>query len=76
VFDFVERWTAVLVRSDDGKWRLRAIHFGTNHLDNPVLSKVQRTLTRYAIVAAGASLAVGLLLGWWLARRRLRNIPS
>ena len=76
VFDFVERWTAVLVRSDDGKWRLRAIHFGTNHLDNPVLSKVQRTLTRYAIVAASASLAVGLLLGWWLARRRLRNIPA
>jgi len=70
LFDFVERWTAVLVRGDDGKWRLRAIHFGTNHLDNPVLTKVQRTLTRYAVAAAGASLAVGLLLGWWLARRQ------
>jgi ketosteroid isomerase-like protein len=70
VFDFVERWTAVLVRSDDGKWRLRAIHFGTNHLDNPVLAKVRRTLLRYGVIGACASLAVGLLLGWWLARRR------
>ena len=34
-FDFNTRWTAVMTRGDDGKWRLRAIHFGTNHLDNP-----------------------------------------
>ena len=42
MFDFVTRWTAVMVRSDDDKWRLRAIHFGTNHLDNPVLTKVRQ----------------------------------
>ena len=29
VFDFVTRWTAVMARGDDNKWRLRAIHFGT-----------------------------------------------
>jgi len=33
VFDFVTRWTAVMARGDDNKWRLRAIHFGTNNLD-------------------------------------------
>jgi ketosteroid isomerase-like protein len=72
MFDFVTRWTAVMVRSDDDKWRLRAIHFGTNHLDNPVLTKVQRTLIRDGIIAALVSLLIGLAVGWWLGRRRSR----
>ncbi len=76
LFDFVTRWTAVMVRSDDGKWRLRAIHFGTNHLDNPVLTKVRRTLVRDGIIAAIASLLIGLALGWWIGRRRSRNPPT
>ena len=76
VFDFNTRWTAVMIRNDDGKWRLRAIHFGTNHLDNPVLTKVRTTLTRYGIIAALVSLAVGLALGWWLGRRSGRNGPA
>ncbi len=69
-FDFVTRWTAVLVRGDDGKWRLRAIHFGTNHLDNPVLTKVSRTLIRDGVIGGGAALAVGLLVGYFVGRRR------
>ena len=60
LFDFDTRWTAVMVKSDDGKWRLRAIHFGTNHLDNPVLTSVQRTLIRDGIIAAIACLLAGL----------------
>ena len=70
VFDFVTRWTAVMVHDDDGKWRLRAIHFGTNQLDNPVLTKVQRTLIRDGIIGAIVALLIGLSIGWWLARRR------
>ena len=76
LFDFATRWTAVMVRGDDGKWRLRAIHFGTNHLDNPVLTKVRRTLVHDGIIAAIASLIVGLALGWWFGRRRGRNTPA
>jgi ketosteroid isomerase-like protein len=76
VFDFDTRWTAVMVRGDDGKWRLRAIHFGTNDLDNPVLTKVRRTLMRNGIIAAIASLLIGLALGWWIGRRRGRNAPT
>ena len=76
LFDFATRWTAVMVRGDDGKWRLRAIHFGTNHLDNPVLTKVRRTLVHDGIIAAIASLVVGLALGWWIGRRRGRNVPA
>jgi ketosteroid isomerase-like protein len=71
LFDFVTRWTAVMVRSDDGKWRLRAIHFGTNNLDNPVLTKVRRTLTRYGVVGSVGCLLVGLALGWMIGRRRV-----
>jgi len=76
LFDFVTRWTAVMVRSDDGKWRLRAIHFGTNHLDNPVLTKVQRALVHYGIVGAIVSLIVGLALGWWIGRRSRRSASA
>ena len=70
LFDFNTRWTALMARSDDGKWRLRAIHFGTNHLDNPVLTKVSRTLIRDGIIGACIALLIGLGLGWWLGGRR------
>src|SRR5205814_4629922 len=73
---FNTRWTAVMIRGDDGKWRLRAIHFGTNHLDNPVLTKVRNTLTRDGIIGAIASLLVGLALGWWIGRMRGRDVPA
>jgi ketosteroid isomerase-like protein len=69
-FDFVTRWTAVMIRDSDGKWRLRAIHFGTNNLDNPVLTKVKNTLVRNGIIGAAFALIVGLLAGWSIGRRR------
>jgi ketosteroid isomerase-like protein len=69
-FDFKTRWTAVLVKNPDNRWRLRAIHFGTNHLDNPVLTKVQRKLTQYGIAGGIVSLLVGVIAGWFLGRRR------
>jgi ketosteroid isomerase-like protein len=69
LFDFTTRWTAVMVRSDDGKWRIRAIHFGTNHLDNPVLTKVRNTLVRDGVIGAIVTLIVGLILGWRIGRR-------
>jgi ketosteroid isomerase-like protein len=69
LFDFNTRWTAVMVKSDDGKWRIRAIHFGTNHLDNPVLTKVRNTLMRYGVIGAIVTLIVGLIIGGWIGRR-------
>jgi ketosteroid isomerase-like protein len=70
VFDFTTRWTAVMVRGDDGQWRLRAIHFGTNNLDNPVLTKVKNTLIRDGIIGAVVALAIGVAIGYFAARRR------
>lgn len=72
-FDFKTRWTAVVTRSADDRWRLRAIHFGTNHLDNPVLTKVQRTLRQYAFAAAAIALLAGVLIGVWIGRRGARG---
>ena len=69
-FDFATRWTAVMARGDDGQWRLRAIHFGTNNLDNPVLTKVKSTLIRDGIIGAIVALAIGIGVGWFAARRR------
>ncbi len=76
LFDFNTRWTALMARGDDGKWRLRAIHFGTNHLDNPVLAKVSRTLIRYGIIGASVALVIGVVVGWWLGSRRARRIAA
>ena len=69
-FDFVTRWTAVMVRGADNQWRLRAIHFGTNHLDNPVLTKVTRTLIRDGVIGGIVALLVGLGVGVLIGRRR------
>jgi len=74
-FDFVTRWTAVMVRGADNQWRLRAIHFGTNHLDNPVLTKVTRTLIRDGVIGGIVALLVGLGLGILIGRRR-RAVPA
>jgi len=74
LFDFATRWTAVMIKDADGKWRLRAIHFGTNHLDNPVLTKVQRTLIRDGIIAALVTLLIGLAAGVWFGRRRAASV--
>jgi hypothetical protein len=59
-----------MVRGDDGQWRLRAIHFGTNNLDNPVLTKVKNTLIRDGIIGAVVALAIGVAIGYFAARRR------
>ena len=74
VFDFNTRWTALMERGSDNQWRLRAIHFGTNNLDNPVLTKVRNTLVRDGAIAAAACLVVGIGIGWFARRRKARPV--
>jgi len=64
------RWTAVLAKEADGKWRLRAIHLGTNFLDNPVLDDAKHAVVRYACIAGVVALVVGLFLGFLIGRRK------
>ena len=69
-YDMPTRWTATVVKEADGKWRLRTIHFGTNFLDNPILTEAKRAVAKYAAVAGGGGLVLGLLLGFLLGRRK------
>ena len=64
------RWTAVLIKEADGKWRLRAIHIGANFLDNPILDDAKSAVVRYASIAGVAGIVVGVLIGFLFGRRK------
>jgi ketosteroid isomerase-like protein len=67
------RWTAI-VQKVDGQWKVRAVHIGTNLLDNPVLHAAKRTATQVAIATLMGGLVVGGLLGVLIGRRRSAKI--
>ena len=58
------KYTATLVKRD-GKWRLVALHSGTNAFNNPISYQAHRLLTG-GIAVAGVG---GALLGWLLCRK-------
>lgn len=70
-FDMKGRWTAVSIKEPDGSWKLLGIHMGTNFLDNPVLSAIERSMMWVAAGGAGLGLLVGLGAGWLVWRRRM-----
>lgn len=72
-FDFDTRWTTVMERGDDGQWRVRAIHFGTNHLDNPVLWKVRDAVITWGAIGATGLGLVAFGAGWLVGRRTSRS---
>jgi ketosteroid isomerase-like protein len=69
-YDMPTRWTATVAKESDGRWRLRAIHFGTNFLDNPILDEAKRKAKQYTIAGVAGGLVVGLFLGWVVGRRK------
>ncbi len=69
-YDMPTRWTATVARESDGRWRLRAIHFGTNFLDNPILDEAKRKAKQYTVAGVVGGLVVGAFLGWMIGRRR------
>ncbi|HKS25055.1 MAG TPA: hypothetical protein VJZ76_19830 [Thermoanaerobaculia bacterium] len=70
VYPMPTRWTATVAKEADGHWRLRAIHFGTNFLDNPILDEAKRKAKEYTMLGAGGGLLAGLVLGVLIGRRR------
>lgn len=69
-YELMTRWTATVAKESDGRWRIRAIHIGTDFLNNPILGEAERALG-YALgggIAGG--LLAGLLLGWLLLRKK------
>jgi ketosteroid isomerase-like protein len=59
------RWTATLSR-DSGAWKIVALHFSANIFDNPIDS----ALRSYLWLMLAAAVAVGLVAGLLLRRRR------
>jgi ketosteroid isomerase-like protein len=69
-YDMKTRWTAVVVKEIDGMWRLRAIHIGTDFLDNPILNDAKRAAVKLATLGGGGGAAIGLFLGVLIGRRK------
>ena len=69
-YDMPTRWTATVAKETDGKWRLRAIHFGTNFLDNPILNEAKSKAKQFTIGGVLGGLVVGGFIGWLIGRRR------
>jgi hypothetical protein len=68
-YEMLTRWTATVIRSDDGNWRILTLHIGTNFLDNPVLDKAENALIYVAI----GSFIVGLVVMLMLNRVRQKR---
>lgn len=70
IYDMKTRWTAVLQKEADGKWRLRGIHIGTDFLDNPILDDAKNKLWKLGLAGGGGGLLVGAILGFFVGRRK------
>lgn len=68
-FDMKGRWTAVALK-DGEQWKLLALHNGTNFLDNPVLTAVEKSTVSFGIGGVVLGLILGVFLGFLVGRRR------
>jgi hypothetical protein len=66
------RWTATVIKDNDGKWRILALHIGTNFLDNPILNEVENSLIYFAI--GGVLVGILLILIINIFRKRLKRV--
>lgn len=64
-YEFTSRWTATAVK-EDGRWLLASYHVSVNLLDNPLLNAA----TQWVYWIGGAGALIGLLLGWFIGRRK------
>ena len=61
------RWTATVLKSDGGVWKIAAFHASANVFDNPVINLAAHKM---GMIAGGGGLLLGLALGALLFRRR------
>ena len=69
-FPMETRWTATVIKDNDGAWRILSIHIGTDFLDNPILSVAESANRYFAMGGAAIGLLVGLLLSYLWGRRK------
>ena len=75
-FDMPTRWTAVVQKEADGVWRIRAIHQGTNFMDNPVMDGVVGKTSQWLALGGAGGLILGVVATWLLMRRKHKGQVS
>jgi hypothetical protein len=63
------RWTATVTKSEDGKWRIMALHIGANFYDNPIFAAVKDSTKYYAAGGFIGGLLIGIVLLWFAKRK-------
>lgn len=69
-FNMLTRWTATVIKEDDGKWRILTLHIGTDFLDNPLLNTIEDSVKTFGIIGVIAGLFLGLLFGFLLWKKK------
>jgi len=69
-FPMKTRWTATVLKDSDGKWRILALHIGTDFLNNPILSAAEETTKYVGIIGGFAGLTLGILFMFLWGRRK------
>ena len=64
------RWTATVVPSGDGGWKILTLHLGANFYDNQIVEQFQSAAKTYPPIAGVVGIVVGLLLGLFLGRKK------
>jgi ketosteroid isomerase-like protein len=64
--DLVTKWTAI-ARKEEGKWKLVRIQATIDPVGNPIIGVLNKGKLW---ITGGISAVVGLLLGWFVGRRR------
>jgi ketosteroid isomerase-like protein len=67
VLPFNSRWTATVIKSEGGAWKIAAFHASANAFDNPVIKIAERKM---GMIAGGGGLLLGLIIGAVLFRRK------
>ena len=69
-FDMITRWTATVIKENDGKWRILTLHIGTDFLDNPLLNTIESSVKFFGILGLVVGLLLGLLFGFLLWKKK------
>ena len=73
LFDMKTRWTATVIKEDDGKWRILTLHIGTNFLDNPVSNAIESSTKLFAAIGAFVGLVLGLFISFVYIRKKYHS---
>lgn len=72
-FTLEPRWSATVIKGDDGNWLLGNLHVSSNLFDNPVVDALKRYLLFTGIAAGLGGVLIGYLGARLIGRSRARH---